>query len=88
MLDGGTNTRYYYHFDGLGSVVALSNVNGGMNGDRADGENLVGKRVTVLMQQGEAACQTLMSVGTKRTKVVRNVAVPEEAAEQVVAGKR
>jgi YD repeat-containing protein len=24
---GGTETRYYYHYDGLGSVIALSNVN-------------------------------------------------------------
>jgi hypothetical protein len=29
MIDvtGGVETRYYYHFDGLGSVVALSDVN-------------------------------------------------------------
>ena len=26
--DGETETRYYYHFDGLGSVAALLNVNG------------------------------------------------------------
>jgi RHS repeat-associated protein len=26
-VDGATETRYYYHYDGLGSVVALSNVN-------------------------------------------------------------
>jgi hypothetical protein len=28
VVDGQTQARYYYHFDGLGSVVALSNVNG------------------------------------------------------------
>ena len=27
-VDGPSETRYYYHLDGLGSVVALSNVNG------------------------------------------------------------
>ena len=27
-VDGQTETRYYYHYDGLGSVVALSNMNG------------------------------------------------------------
>ncbi len=27
-VDGETETKYYYHFDGLGSVVALSDVNG------------------------------------------------------------
>ncbi len=28
MYDADTNKYYYYHFDGLGSVIALSNVNG------------------------------------------------------------
>jgi|GEM_PF-5248350 len=27
-IDGQTETRYYYHYDGLGSVIALSNING------------------------------------------------------------
>ena len=27
VIDGETETRYYYHFDGLGSAVALSNEN-------------------------------------------------------------
>lgn len=27
-VDGQTETRYYYHYDGLGSVIALSNTNG------------------------------------------------------------
>ncbi|MHC5119237.1 MAG: RHS repeat-associated core domain-containing protein [Planctomycetota bacterium] len=27
-VDGQTETRYYYHYDGLGSVMALSNTNG------------------------------------------------------------
>ena len=29
-VSGGNETKYYYHFDGLGSVVALSNSNGGI----------------------------------------------------------
>lgn len=27
VIDGEAETRYYYHFDGLGSAVALSNEN-------------------------------------------------------------
>jgi len=29
-VNGGTETKYYYHFDGLGSVVALSDETGGV----------------------------------------------------------
>ena len=27
VTDGEAETKYYYHFDGLGSVIALSDVN-------------------------------------------------------------